>query len=203
MDDPLYSGIYSVSQPGWYLHARGDAPEVRTKFIEFLRELHGYKVYIVIGRKKLSTFAAKHNNNEKEYYFDLVHHLFSGLLQDKDKDYRVFLSARERNTQNYLQNAIDKAITRDNHQRHTPLEISYQHDIVRSQDTPELSIIDYHLWALQRYILQGESRFYNALLHNYASVIDLYDDKSNGKTFSPDDNFRLDRVGEFRSDGYM
>ena len=72
--DPLYSSIYSVTLPNWYLHARGDHPEVRAKFFEFLRNLDGFKSYIVIGRKRLSTFKNKHNNNEREFYFDLVYH---------------------------------------------------------------------------------------------------------------------------------
>ena len=37
--------------------------------------------------------------------------------------------------------------------------IKYNLEIVPSKDMPELSIIDYLMWAVQRSLLQGESRY--------------------------------------------
>ena len=48
-------------------------------------------------------------------------------------------------------------------------------NIVLSNQYPELSIVDYLLWALQRYILKGEDRFFMALRDKYNLIIDLYD----------------------------
>ena len=47
-----------------------------------------------------------------------------------------------------------------------------------SQITPELSIVDYLLWALQRYILTDDNRYYLALINKYNLIIDLYDFKN-------------------------
>lgn len=202
--DPLYNGIYSVSQPGWYLHACNDHPEVRAKFFEFLRNLEGYKIYIIIGRKRLSTFKNKHNNNEKEFYFDLVYHLLKDRLNKDDLDYRIFLSARQKSTQKHLDEAISKAIVRDNGKRKEALDINYSFDIVRSQDTPELSIIDYFLWALHRYIIKGEDRFYNALKDKYNLIIDVYDTANFGTNYYHKTNrFEIEKASEFKSDGYV
>src|SRR5262245_32517735 len=53
--DRLYNTIPSVmDNKGWYVHARGDHPEVRAKFFEVLRNLEGYKAHLVIVKKELT-----------------------------------------------------------------------------------------------------------------------------------------------------
>jgi hypothetical protein len=162
--DPLYKDLPCIiKDPNWYLHASYDNLEVQVKFVDFLRKLEGFKFYCVIGRKRLNLFASKHKNSESEFYFDMVHHLLKGRLNNEESFYQVFLSARDKNTQSKLKASIDDALKKDNEKRNTPLEINFNCEIVLSKDTPELSIVDYMLWALQRYILKGEKRFYNAL----------------------------------------
>ena len=39
---------------------------------------------------------------------------------------------------------------------------------------PELSIIDYMIWADQRKLLKGEARFYEALKDKYETIVTLY-----------------------------
>lgn len=48
--------------------------------------------------------------------------------------------------------------------------------ILQSKEMPELSIIDYLMWALQRDLLQGESRYFEALKSKYESVLNLYEE---------------------------
>jgi len=40
---------------------------------------------------------------------------------------------------------------------------------------PELSIIDYLIWAVQRKLLKGEGRYFEALKNKYISVLNLYE----------------------------
>jgi len=96
--DPLYQSIYSVAQDDWYLHACNDHPEVRAKFFEFLRDLEGFKIYIVIGRKRLSTFKNKHNHNEKEFYFDLLFHLLKDRMNQEEEHYDILIGTTEKHT---------------------------------------------------------------------------------------------------------
>jgi len=207
--DPLYASIHSVAKHNWYLHAKDDHQEVRAKFFEFLRNLEGFRTYIVIGRKRLSTFQNKHNNNESEFYFDLVYHLIKDRLKYEDKYYQIFLSARKSNTQKALNSSIQKAIERDNKKRDTALKINYGFDIVRSIDTPELSIVDYMLWALNRYIIKGEARFFKALEHKFNLIIDLYDiEKFHGglndnNYYHKNNPFDIAKASEFKTDGYL
>jgi hypothetical protein len=47
---------------------------------------------------------------------------------------------------------------------------------VQSKEMPELSIIDYLMWAVQRDLLKGESRYFDALKSKYETVLKLYEE---------------------------
>ncbi|WP_281337001.1 hypothetical protein [Flavobacterium eburneipallidum] len=137
--------------------------------------MENFKSYIVIGRKRLDLFHKKHNKSESEFYFDMVYHLLKDRLNREDVFYQILLSTRAGNSGEKLKEAIEKAIERDNKKRKKPIAIHYDCRTIPSDITPELSIIDYLMWALQRYILLQESRFYNALVEKMNLIIDLYD----------------------------
>ncbi len=203
--DPLYNTLKCVSDPkGWYLHARNDQIDIRSKFTERLRKHDGYKSFVVIGRKRLSTFENKHNSNESEFYFDMVYHLLKDRMNDENYYYQIFLSGRTGSSTEKLKNAIDRAISRDNERRKVKLNIRYNCLTVPSQTTPELSIVDYLLWALQRYILSDDNRYYFALQHKYNLIIDLYDFKNFKQNYYNSKNrFEKTKAGEFKIDGYL
>lgn len=208
-NDPLYNTLPCINdKKGWYLHASYDNLEVQIKFIDFLRKLNGFKFYCVIGRKRLDLFHKKHNKNETEFYFDLVYNLLKDRMNNEEDFYQILLSARNKSTQHKLKDAIDSAVIRDNKRRKKPLNIEYNSEIVRSNDTPELSIVDYMLWVLQRYIIKGDKRFYNVLESKFNLIIDLYDFdlyKSKGKSnyYHSKNLFDLEKASEFKKDGYI
>ena len=171
--DSLYNSIPSIAtDKGWYVHARGDHPEIRAKFFELLRNLEGYKAHIVIAKKDLNIFNRKHNNNPTEFYFDVLHHLLNGRLNDAGRHYNLYLSQRGNNSIRRFQEAVTKAVETD--KANTIGAIQYNHEIVQSKEMPELSIIDYLMWAVQRNLLQGESRYFDALKSKYETVLNLY-----------------------------
>ena len=89
--DSLYNTIPSVAtRKSWYVHARGDHPEIRAKFFELLRNLDGFNAHIVIARKDLNIFTRKHNCNQTEFYFDVLHHLLNGRLTDLNCQYNLY-----------------------------------------------------------------------------------------------------------------
>src|SRR5450432_911092 len=47
---------------------------------------------------------------------------------------------------------------------------------VRRFKMPELSIIDYLIWAVQRSLIQGEGRYFDGLKNKYETVINLYEE---------------------------
>ena len=203
VNDPLYNTLPCINKTTkWYLHARTDQLEIRSKFIELLRTMDDFESYHVIGRKKLSTFQNKHNSNENEFYFDLVFHLLQDRLSDEKFFYHIFLSDRNGNSLSHLKNAINKAIERDNKLRTKKLNIRFECTIVQSRLTPELSIVDYLLWSLQRCILTDEIRFYKALEEKYNLIIDLYDSEHpETNYYNKENKFAKTKASEFRTDG--
>ena len=172
--DSLYNSIPSIAtDEGWFVHARGDHPEIRAKFFELLRNLEGYKAHIVIARKDLNIFNRKHNNNPTEFYFDVLHHLLNGRLKDIRKHYNLYLSQRGNNSLHRFEEAVTKALEADKTDN-TGGAIQYSLEIVQSKEMPELSIIDYLMWAVQRDLLQGESRYFDAMRSKYETVLNLY-----------------------------
>lgn len=172
--DSLYNSIPSVAtEKGWYVHARGDHPEIRAKFFELLRKLEGYKAHIAVAKKDLNIFNRKHNNNPSEFYFDVLHHLLNGRLLDPQCEYQLYLSQRGNNTLHRFEKAVAKALLANKAKTEGHIKCKLQ--IVPSREIPELSIIDYLMWAVQRKVLTGEDRYFNALKDKYETLIDLYD----------------------------
>jgi hypothetical protein len=63
LDDILLNSIFSVRQPDWFLHARGDHSDINLKTVDFLRGLGGFQFHAVIGRKIPEIFNRKHNGD--------------------------------------------------------------------------------------------------------------------------------------------
>ncbi|MCU0468431.1 MAG: DUF3800 domain-containing protein [Arcicella sp.] len=205
-EDVLFNSLHCVNDPkGWYLHARADHTDIKLKMVEFLRKLDGFKTFIVLGRKRLSTFQNKHNNNESEFYFDLVYHLLKDRMNDEGYFYQIILAGRTGSSSIKLKEAIEKAIERDNSFRKNQIKIQFECKTAPSSLTPELSIVDYMLWALQRYIFSGEARYFKALQNKFSLIIDLYDLKNFGKNYyhRTKNPFTTEKASEFRKDGYV
>jgi len=200
-NDPLYNTLHSV-KPGWYFHAIEDHPDIRTQFIKFLRQLEGFRTFIVIGRKDLARFQKTHKSNPTEFYFDILYHLIKDRMNKEDCKYQLFLAKRQKTRMDNFRSAVTRAIERDNAKRKTPIAVNYQCDVVSSSEYPELSIVDYLLWALQRYIITKQDRFYNALVDKYNLIIDLYDTanytKRGGNNYYTKKNpFTLGKASQF------
>lgn len=193
LGDTLLNSIFSVRQPGWFLHARGDHSDINLKTVEFLRRLEGFQFHAVIGRKIPEIFNRKHNGNATEFYFDLIHKLLALHPLTEDTQYHLFLSQRHSNTEQRFAQAFERVLATENKDR----IISYKCTIVRSRDFPELSVVDYLLWALQRYILQGEKRYFAALEHHYEQILDIYEDDGHGRLYSKEDRFVVAKASPF------
>lgn len=199
VNDPMYQSIPSINKPkGWYLHAKDDHPEVRAKFFELLRKLDGFEAFMVIGRKHLDIFNKKHNGNATEFYFDLLYHLLKNRFKSKH-NYQLYLAHRKKNTLPRFKEAIDKAIAKQKDKE----DFDFQYDIVKSNQSLEMSIVDYLNWALQRYIIKGEGRFFKALQSKYSLVLDLYDKanyKERANYYWREHPFGLDKASDFGID---
>ena len=201
LSDPLYNSIFSIrTNPKWLPHGRADHPDVRAKFFEKLRTLEGFKTYVVIARKKVDLFQRKHNSSASEFYFDVLYHLMKDRLNDPEVDYSIYLSHRDKKSTHRFTAAIQQAIERDNSRRKDPMQIRYRCDMAPSSQFPEMSVVDYLLWALQRYILKQEERFFKSVIDKYNLIIDLYDRNNyiNGRNYyTRDYPFDLGKASSF------
>jgi len=195
LQDVLFKSIPSVKEPSWFLHAKNDHPEVRAEFFKFLRQYEGIKFHAVIARKDLSIFNRKHNNNASEFYFDVIRKLLENHWF-VDTRYHIYLAHKSKSTTEKLINSIERAIDSSNKKKGIIEQIDYQCTIEKSNFLPELSVVDYFLWALQRYIYKGESRFWETIEPSVGSVIDLYDEN---KLYNERNVFRLEKAPIFES----
>ena len=102
----------------------------------------------------------------------MLHHLLNGRLKGTGKHYYLYLSQRGNNSRHHFEEAVTNALTAD--KAETNGSIQYNLEIVLSREMPELSIIDYLIWAVQRDLLHGESRYFDAMKSKYETVIHLY-----------------------------
>lgn len=159
----------------FYFHASDDLPEVRKIFFDFIKNID-CSFEAVVGRKIPSLFSKKHNNNEAEFYADLLSHLLKNKFSIGDK-LILNIAARGKTTRNeILEQALYKAVGRywkKKPEGEIKTKISFN---VQNQVTePLLNISDYFCWAVQRVFEKGEVRFYEYVNDKISVVVDLYD----------------------------
>jgi len=192
LNDPLYKSIPSLQPPNWLPHARNDHPEVRAEFFKFIRNLEGFTTYSIIARKDINIFSNKHNSNPQEFYFDVLYHLLTIKLRKPSASYQIYLAHREKTNLPLFKKAIDRVLKEVSHEK------IIKYDIVKSQYHPEMSIIDYLLWAIQRYIIKDDPRFFLALEEKYSFIQDLYDNSNeNGNIYNKMNKFRIEKARNF------
>jgi hypothetical protein len=195
LTDPLFNSIFSVNQPNWFLHASQDHVEVRLKFIEFLREQTNIKCYVVIGRKNPDIFHNKHNSKASEFYFELLDKLLTRFNYEKDDNCTLYLSQRQSNTVEKFTNALEKALKKQHKQL---THANFACSIVLSKENPEMSVIDYYLWVLKRYISENERRYFTALESNFVEIHDVYDNSGKGIIYNKNNTFELSKASPFK-----
>jgi hypothetical protein len=194
LNNPLLNSIYSVKQPGWFLHASNDHSDINLKTVEFLKDITGFKFSAVVARKNPEIFINKHNGKPADFYFDLLHKLMELDSMDGGCKYHLYLSQRQSNTEQRFSDAFRRVIQS---KKMEDSEIRFSSSIVRSCDFPEMSVVDYLLWALQRYILKEEKRYFTVLEHHYENILDIYDKEGEGVLYTANNKFDLSKASPF------
>lgn len=195
LKDPLFNLIYSVGQPGWFLHASKDHSDVRLKFFELLRAMDDISCYVAIGRKQPEIFQSKHNGNAAEFYFDLLNKLLSLFEYKEDAEYMLYLSQRQSTTGKRFEEAVEKMLEKSVKKFD---KSKFKCSILQSKDCPELSAVDYLLWALKRYITKEEDkRFFKAVEDKFVEIYDVYGNDGKGQIYNAKNPFDRAKTGEF------
>lgn len=147
---------------------------------------YAYKSYHSYGRKY----------NPDLIYDDSVMRLFRNLLHQADENQIVFARRGKSARQSALENAIKKAQAnfRKKYQRDdckpTQVFSGFPHEFAG------LQVIDYYLWALQRFLERGEDRFFLLLEKDFRLILDLDDRriKSYGVYYTEKNPLRIEKI---------
>lgn len=174
----LFKSMESVKKRtqkgGFYFHAKDDSPDLRKVFFDFILKTE-CTFQAVVARKSIERFKRKHNDNEAEFYADLLSH----LLKDKFNYSKLVLNVAERqnSTSNKnLERAVSIAAQR--YSRKYPekeITANFKYSVHKFQHEPLLCLADYLCWVIQRIFEKGETRFYEYLMPKISLVVDLYD----------------------------
>jgi hypothetical protein len=191
----LFNQIHSVkTNPKYFFHARADHSDIKVKVFEFLQSIDYVSFYVVIGRKIPEIFQKKHHNKTQEFYFDLVNKLIGCLDVEGNTSYQLFLAQRQSSTERRFAGAVEKVFAKQ------PLtkKVKYKCDIIKASEYPELSLIDYALWALHRYLDKGDDRFFGAIKDKFKVIFDIYDDSAENPIYDLGNPFDINKAKPYK-----
>lgn len=195
MENPLFNQIYSVkTNPNYFIHARTDHSDIKVKVFEFIQSLDYIDFYVVIARKIPELFMNKHHSKTHEFYFDLVNKLISRLELNTENEYKMYLAQRQSSTEQRFVESVEKVIKK----QFLDEKIIYKCDIVKSSEYPALSMVDYALWAVHRYIDQGDKRFLMAIEDKFKVIYDVYDEAAENNIYTKENLFDLAKASPFK-----
>ena len=198
LSDTLYNSIYSVRQADWFLHAKDDHPEIRSQFFECIREMDYIRCSVIIARKKPDIFINKHNGKPNEFYFDMLHHLIKNLNFAQGTHYSYYLARRNKTNLNAFSTSVERVMERLTFTEDKAPFCTYDCNIIRASECLEMSVLDYLLWAVQRYILKEERRFLTAMKDKYNFIYDIYDTNAQDQFYNKTNLFLLEKITKFK-----
>lgn len=179
--NPLFKSMESVKKRtqkgGFYFHAKDDSNDLKKVFFDFILSLD-CTFQAVVARKSVDRFKRTHNDNEMEFYADLLSH----LVKDKFNYPKLILNVAERQNSTSNKN-LERAIqiASERHKKKNPekeIALNIGYSVHKFQDEPLLCVADYLCWVVQRVFERGEVRFYEYLMPKISLVLDLYDTAS-------------------------
>ncbi len=185
--DPYFKNVPSM-QPSerktyYTFHAKDDLPEVRREVFSILRKHKLRFLAVVRNKHKVLEYVRQRNANDPNYHYNpnelydfMVRVLFKNLLH-KDPEYSITFSKRgnQDRTQS-LRNALESAQRR--FAEKWIINDSYSTINVIPQSPKEciyLQVVDYFLWALQRFYEKQEDRYLELLWSSFSLVHDIDD----------------------------
>ena len=182
--DQYFKGVPSMQpnagKTACCFHAKDDLPEVRREVFKLLPTL-GAEVQIVVRRKSVMVSEARtaHRLGRKlspnDVYDDLVKRLFKNLLHQGETNEICFARRGKTDRQVALEHAIERAKANFRSTWKTDVDRPTQvRSSVPSQEAG-LQIVDYFLWALQRFYERDEDRYFLGLANRFRLIMDQDD----------------------------
>ncbi|MBS1249607.1 MAG: hypothetical protein MAG431_01187 [Chloroflexi bacterium] len=184
--DPYFLDVPSM-QPETHktaeaFHAKDDLPEVRKEVFTLLRQHQIHFSAVVRDKQQLLSYVKQRNKHDDSYryhpnelYDYLVRRLFKTRLH-KDDEYNIYFAKRGKSDRT---TALLQALQTARHRFCKQHNIENQSLINVIPTTPKhcvgQQVVDYFLWALQRFYERGETRFIHLLWDSVSVVHDLDD----------------------------
>ena len=184
-EDIYYKDIPSikkkVNKGGYFFHAKDDIPEVREKFLRYIKTLN-CSFEAIVARKLPELYENKHKGNEAWFYADLLSHLLKNKFSNHNKMV-LNIASRGKSTKNHnLDLALAKAKERFNKAYpNKELKSKVIFNVLEQTGEPLLNVADYFCWCIQNVFEKGQMRYYNFMKDQISTVVDLYDFDSYGK----------------------
>jgi hypothetical protein len=189
--DPYFRQIPSMQpeskKTARFFHAKDDCPEVRMAVFKLLAE-RDIKVQVGVRRKAEMVIVERlarsmgRRKDPNTVYDDIVKTLFKESLHKAEANVICFARRGKSGRQKALVAAIRRA--KENFFRDTGIEADRPTRVIPSVPSEEagLQVIDYFLWALQRFYERGDDRYFNYLAPHYRRIMD-FDDKRSGTNY--------------------
>ena len=185
--DPYFKNVPSLQKEEkktYYLfHAKDDLPEVRREVFSIILQNEIKFLAVVRNKWKVLEYVVSRNNNDPKYHYDqnelydyMVRQLFKNILHKND-EYDITFARRGQSDRT---ESLKKALIAAQRKFEEKWKISNHSMVNVIPDSPiqclSLQVVDYFLWALQRFYERQEDRYLEYLWPKFKMVHDL-DDK--------------------------
>jgi hypothetical protein len=187
LGDPSTNRIPSIAKrsgPKFMFHAKDDPTGVREEVFSIIERHLGSIRFLAVVRDKLSVVNyvrqrgdrnESYRYNPNELYDSMVRRLFRDLLHRSD-EYNIYFARRGKTPRT---EALRDALTRARERCEYKWGISSSSPInvqpVYSYQQTALQVVDYMLWALQRYYEKGEGQHLKLIWPAVRLVVDVDD----------------------------
>ncbi|MBD2554777.1 DUF3800 domain-containing protein [Limnothrix sp. FACHB-708] len=211
INNPRYKDIPSMQPQAQKtvvtFHAKDDYAEIREQVFELMQSFD-VKIYVAI-RSKIEIAQRAQDNfknlnkklQQNSIYDDLIKRLFKDRLH-KANFINITIARRGKEAR---EEALGQAINQARKNFESRWNIS-ANGLISIESTypsqsPGLQIIDYYLWALQRFYEREEDRFFKPLAPKYRLIMDLDDKrhKDYGEWYSDRNPLTAEKMREARS----
>ena len=189
--DPYFAQVPSVvsatGKTARLFHAKDDAPEIRAEVFHLLREHAGVEIYAAFRRKQVIASEAKDHFlrtglklRSEIIYDDLVTSVFQNRIHLPDENHIVFARRGKADRNVALTRTIELAKRRFDAKWRKGIDRPTHISSSTPSETIGLQVVDYYLWALQRLLEKGESRYFNYLSTSFRLIVDRDDTRRSG-----------------------
>lgn len=202
IDDPIFKTFPSHEKTRQAFHAKDDHIAVKREVFKFIKNLDLSVQVVVRRRSSLVEHARsifenyKRKYSHKQLYNDLVTRLFKRNLHKEDC-YEVYFSHRGNTTEN---KAISEALEKAKKNFYDTYGIHSKSDckIICKHPSEEigLQLIDYCLWALQRFYEKNEDVYFKMIEDKFKLIVDVDDKRNNayGEFYTQNNRITLERI---------